>query len=218
MNCGETAVVESKDIMPRLSSSDGEVLRLCDEYMDWLLANEKARRERAEDKSQDMLKMCGAGATIIVGLMGFVYGKYPASLNVPVLLLFVAAILLVVKSVYFSLRALEPSKGHGATPDFVFEVQKKSVEETLKDEIAVKIWLYYMDVPRNTLKLFRLHRSIRNFAVFILNLLVISAILLVLVKANGLTPNCLTYSLAATALLISILLDPVAERLSKLWK
>lgn len=205
------------EIKEKLYSSDAEVLRLCNSFIEQLLGDDRARGQRAEDKAQEVITLCGAGATIIVGLVGFVFGKFPASLNLPVLLPSIAAMVLLGKSVWFSLATLRPFKLYQANQEFIYDVQGKSEVEALRYCIEVKIWLYDRNVPRNTEKLFFLDRAIRNFAASIFILLLTTPMLLVLIRTGGSRPNCFLILLALIPLIVSVVLDRVAERFSKMW-
>lgn len=206
-----------QEVLSKLSSSDMEVLRICDENADAMLANEKLRGERAENKAQDVLKMCAAGATIILGGLGFIYGRLTPSPSWAVLLPFVAGILFIVKSVGFNLMVFEPAKLYRATPDLLFDVQGKPPTEALRYLVGVKLWLFEINVPNNTQKLFHLDRAIRNFVAFIFTLLLGGVVIIALLKTGGSPRDYALYSVEAVTLVAVLLLDPVAERISKLW-
>jgi hypothetical protein len=207
-----------EEILNNLSSNDLEVLRSCDSNAETMLESEKRRGERAEDKAQDVLKMCGAGATIIAASLGFIYGRITMNPSWTVLLPFIAAILFVVKSVWFSLMVFGPAKLYRATPDLIFDIQKRNQEDALRYTTAVKLWLFDINVPENTRKLFHLDRAIRNFAGFIFTLLLGGIVIIALLKGSGAPRDYALYAAEVIALLAVIFVDSVSERLGKLWK
>lgn len=205
------------DILNKLASADREVLRSCEANADTMLSNEKLRGERAEDKAQDVLKACAAGATVVTAGLGFLYGRLAPAPAWSTLLPFVAAILFIVKSVWYNLMVFEPAKLYRATPDLVFDVQDKTFEEALRYAVAVKLWLFEINVPLNTQKLFYLDRAIRNFVGFIFTLLLGGIVIIALLKNGGPPTDYALYSAEALAFLAVIFIDPVSERISKLW-
>lgn len=205
------------EVLNKLSSSDLDVLRLCDSNAETLLANEKLRGERAEDKAQDLLKMCAAGATILLGGLGFLYTRLALSATWTVLLPFVGGILFILKSAWFSLMVFEPIRMYRATQDLVFDTQEKSSVEALRYMIAVKLWLFELNVPKNTLKLLYLDRAMRNFTAFIFTVLLSGVVLIALLKTGGPPRDFTLYLVEAVMLLVVVMLDPVSEKLGKLW-
>lgn len=206
------------DIEGRISSSESDVLNICSAHMDNLLSAEKSRADRAEDKAQEILKMCGVGATIIAGLVRFAQSKAAVLVgSLPTLAILISAILLLGKSVYFSLRALAPAKTYQASEDLVFNVQAKTYQDTLRYQISVKIWLYRLNVSLVTSKVLNVHRALRNFGWFVLVLLVSSGVLAALASSMISSSSCLLYVFGIALLLVACAVDPIAERLSPIW-
>ena len=206
------------DILKELASSDTDVLRICDVNADALLNSEKARGERAESKAQDVLKACAVGASILIGALGFVYTRLSSSPSWAVLLPFLAGILFLLKSVWFNLMVFKPAKLYRATPELIFDVQGKTPVDASRYVIGVKLWLLEMNVPQNTEKLFYLARAIRNFTGFIFTLLLSGIVMIAWSKTGGSPRDYTLYAVEVLALLTVVLLDPIAERISNLWK
>lgn len=135
-----------------------------------------------------------------------------------VLFPFVAAVILIAKSVFFNLRALQPAKDFQANEELVFDVQGKTLIEAVRYDIAVRIWLYGRNLQFSTSKLFYLHRAIRNFAAFILALLLISSVFaLAITPASGLLQTRWAFVLGGVLVIAALILDPVAEKFGKMW-
>lgn len=211
-------ILEEKEILERLSSTDTEVLSFCKAYLLELSLQEEARNSRAEDKAQIILNICGVGTTIMVGFAGVALGRPSFSLPPSVVLPFLAAVILIAKSVTFSLKALQPVKAFLPNEELAFDVQKKTPIEALRYDIATRIWLYERNRQFSTSKLFYLDRAIRNFAAFIFPLLFIGFILVfVTIPSGGLIGTWWKFGFGLALLIASLVLDQVAEKFGKKW-
>lgn len=207
-----------EQIIFALTSDDVELMRLCVNYIDRLTGEEKGRGQRAEDRAQAILSLSGIGATIVAGLLGLFY-QIPPSLSPFLLALFGGSLaIMLAKSVYYSLKTVEPSKGYQVNEEFVFEVQEVAYIQALRQDLAEKVWLYRKNVPLISRKLFYLHRAVRNLAAFIIVFLSLSFVSLFLRTKPGLAQHPLTYGLGCVLFVASMGYDAVAERRGDLWK
>ena len=205
-----------EEISEKLSSSDFEVLSFCRNYLLELSVDERARNTRAEDKAQTILNICGVGATIIAGFAGLALGQ-SSNLPPPAFLIpFLAPVVFIAKSAFFCLRALQPAKDFQSNQELVFDIQAKTLIESLRYDIAVRIWLYERTLQFSTSKLFYLHRAIRNFAAFIIAVLLVSLALFMLASSHRPVGPRITIAFAVL-LLIAFFLDPLAEKLGETW-
>lgn len=205
-----------EEISEKLSSSDAEVLSFCRNYLLDLSVDERARNTRAEDKAQTILNICGVGATIIAGFAGLTLGQ-SSTLPPPAFVIpFLAPVVLIAKSAFFCLRALQPAKDFQSSEELVFDIQGKTLIESLRYDVAVRIWLYEKTLQFSTSKLFYLHRAIRNFAAFIITLLLVSIALFMLATSHRPIGLRIT-SVFALLLLLTFFLDPLAEKLGGTW-
>jgi hypothetical protein len=208
-------ILEEKEISEKLSSADMEVLNSCKAYLVELSLEEKGRNSRAEDKAQIILNICGVGATILVGFAGLALGRPSFSLPPTVVLPVLAAIILIAKSAFYSLEALQPVKDFEPSEKFVFDVQEKTPIETLRYDITNRIWLYQRNRQFSTSKLFYLDRAIRNFAAAFIVPLLISLVLVLVIIPRGGAIGTLGFGIGLV--IASLVLDPVIENFGKKW-
>ena len=98
----------------------------------------------------------------------------------------------------------------------MFVIQAKTLIESLRYDIAVRIWLYERTLQFSTSKLFYLHRAIRNFAAFIITLLFVSLALFMLASSHRPIGPRITVAFALL-LLLAFVLDQLAEKLGETW-
>lgn len=210
-----------EQILKRITSDDLDVLQLCNNEMDSILVSESMRGERGEDRAQNLLSACGIGAAILAGFAGLIYNHEFTSLGIPVWILYFAAVILLAKAAYCALRAVGPLKSARMTPSFIFEVQKDKLLDAIRYDIAAKVWILEENKALNTLKLFRLHRAIRNITVLIWMILATGGSLLFIEKVASVTPSnlavCVSTFLALLILGGSVILDPIVEKLGNFW-
>src|SRR5439155_21944102 len=126
----------------RLSSQDREVLGFCKAYRSELTAEDSNRSRRAEAKAQVVLNTCRVGATLLIAFAGFLFNRVSPSDIFVILIPLLWAVVLIAKAVFFSLRPLQPVRYNEASSDFVFEVQAKDFTDTIRYDVAVRIWLF----------------------------------------------------------------------------
>lgn len=205
-----------EEISDKLSSSDLEVLTFCRNYLLDLSVEEKTRNTRAEDKAQTILNICGVGATIIAGFAGLAFGQSSTLPRPTYLIPFMAPLVVIAKSAFFCLKALQPGKDFQSNEELVFDVQEKTLIDSIRYDLAVRMWLYEQNLQFSTSKLFYLHRAIRNFAAFIVSLLLISLAVFMLASSHRPIGPRITLTFALF-LLLMFFLDPLAEKLGKIW-
>jgi hypothetical protein len=208
-----------QSILQRLTSQDREVLEFCKAYLNELVGEENSRSRRAEDKAQVVLSICGVGATLLIGFAGFLFNRASSS-DIPVILLPLAsAIVLIAKSVFYNLRTLQPMQNNEGSPELVTEVQGKEFVETLRYDIAVRMWLFEKNRQFHTSKVFYLHRAIRNFGGFIVAVLLTSLVIALAVSPYGrLMQSRWNLAFGVPLLVLSLILDSLAEWFGDVWK
>jgi hypothetical protein len=208
-----------QSILERLTSQDREVLDFCRAYLDELTAEENSRSRRAEDKAQVVLSICGVGATLLMGFAGFLFNRVSSSEILVILLPLASAAVLIAKSVFYDLRTLQPMQNNEGNPELVTEVQSKGFVETLRYDIAVRMWLYENNRQFHTSKVFYLHRAIRNFGGFIVAILLTSLVLVLAVSPYGrLMHSRWNLAFGVPLLVLSLILDSLAEWFGEVWK
>lgn len=206
-----------EEITKRLSSKNIKILVQSLEYINQRLAIERVRAERAESRASALLTMNAilAGFAIIF-IESFREGKIQSA--TVIILLFGGALLLLVKASFFCLKALWVLRGYELNAELPFELQSLKPVDSIREELAWKIWEYYELLPLSTQRLFWVNRAQRNLAWAIL-LFSFLAIVSFFGTQNDLTLNTtITVSLVILFTAWIILLDPIVERLGNLWK
>jgi hypothetical protein len=209
--------VDIKEIDSALTSKDVDLLRHCLGYMDGLTAEERTRGQRAEDKAQAILNLSGIGATIVAGFIGLFYQTPPTLPNLLLIIYGGSLGVMLVKSINYSLKTVQPLQGYQANETFVFDVQGELYAEALRQELVAKLWLYQQNVSVVTRKLFYLHRAVRNLAAFITVFLFLSFVSLFLRINPDLAQHHILYVVGFVLFCSSLLLDYVVEERSVLW-
>lgn len=213
-----TAEEVFQGILAKLTSQDRDVLESCKAYLIELTAEENNRSRRAEDKAQVVLNTCGVGATLLIAFAGFLFNRVSPSDIFVILIPLLSAVVLISKSVFFSLRTLQPMQNNEASSDFVFDVQANNFTDTVRYDVAVRIWLFDANRQFHTSKVFYLHRAIRNFGGFVVAVLSTGLVMmLLLTRANRLLHSRWAFGCGAVLLIVSVLLDPLSEKRGKLW-
>ena len=213
-----TAEEVFQGILIKLTSQNRDVLEFCKAYVIELMGEENNRSRRAEDKAQVVLNTCGVGATLLIAFAGFLFNRVSHSDIIVILIPLLSAVVLIAKSVFFSLRTLQPMQNNEGSSDFVFEVQPKDLTDTVRYDLAVRVWLFEANRQFHTSKVFYLHRAIRNFGGFVVAVLSTGLLMmLLLTRANRLLHSRWAFGCGAVLLIVCVLLDPLLEKRGKLW-
>jgi len=103
--------------------------------------------------------------------------------------------------------------------ELVTEVQGKGFVETLRYDIAVRMWLFEKNRQFHISKVFYLDRAIRNFGGFIVAVLLTSLVLVLAVSPYGrLMHSRWNLAFGVSLLVLSLLLDSLAEWRGDVWK
>lgn len=209
--------MEFSEIQSKLTSDKLDVLQACSAYMDKLMDKEQIRGQRAEDKAQALLNLGGVCATILAGILGLFYQNPPTVPAVLLILLGCSLGLPLIKSIYYSLKVIEPLKGYQANEELVFNSQRDDVKEFLRQDIVDKVWLFQKNLSFVNSKLFYLHRAVRNIAAFIVVILLMGFVFFIFRLNPALVNHYFAYIGSGVVVLLLAVMDTVSEQKSKLW-
>ena len=149
------------EIKNKLTSSNKEVLRQSLEYVNQRLAIERSRSDRAETRGSSLLTVGGILAGFAVVFIES-FREWKVAENVLSLILFSSSLLLLAKALLYSVRALWALRGNELNANLPFDVQLMSTEESMREELAWKIWEYSELLPVSNQRLVWVNRSQRN--------------------------------------------------------
>jgi hypothetical protein len=208
--------MNESDIRKQVTSYDVEVLKQSLSFMTDKLELERSRAKSAEDRATAMLAVAGI-------LAGFVV-QSTQLLSVPsqsgwlfLLSLYIGSIVLLMKAGLFAIRALWSLKAYELTPELVFKVQGLSNTDAVREELVWKIWEYYQLLPVGNKRLFWTNRSQRNMFAAVIFFGFLGTAWLVLETANIFVPFYVGITTAVIIAGIVIFLDPISEKLGKVW-
>jgi hypothetical protein len=208
--------VDISTIKEKLTSSDVDVLKQSLDYLNQRLALERSRSDRAETRATSLLVVGGILAGfVVVFIESFREGKLAE--DVLTLILFSSSLLLLAKSLFYAVKALWALKGNELTADLPYDFQSLSPMESIKEELAWKIWEYYELLPVSNQRLFWVNRSQRNLLFAFTAFLCLGAESFASVHMNIVMNTSLAVSLAVILGISIILLDPISERFGNLW-
>ena len=208
--------MDAKEIRSKITSENLSILKRSLLFVDDRLALLRERAKLAETRATAMLAVSGILAGFVVH-----FGKTLDNLKVSDSILFsalyLAAILFIIKAIYFSIKALWVLKGNELNTDLVFELQDCSEIEALKEELTWKIWEYWEAIPVTNEKLFWLNRSQRNTVAALITYMFLGMILYLEIKL--VFPSYWIVTCLAVSLLVSLVLfiDIAMERFGNVW-
>lgn len=208
--------MNEKEIRAKLTSEDGAVLGRALLFVDNRLLLIRDRAKLAETRTTTILAVSGIMAGFVVNfgkiLFSPEYHATPLSSA-----LFLLSIILLIKAIVFSVKALWVLKGYELTPELAFDFQSMSEIDTLKEELTWKIWEYWKTLPMTTERLFWLNRAQRNTVVAILTFLSLGVNLLVEMKFGFVAPKNLAVVIIIILASLVICIDLLMERLGSVW-
>jgi hypothetical protein len=200
-----------EEIQSRLTSEDPEVLEQARAFITEMLAAETARGSVAEGRAATTLGVIAVVAGFAVTAAGsIVSGSGPTSWHL--LIGYAGALAFLVRGAYFCLRTVSPQKYFIITPDLIFDLQAGSRLDSLRSEIAYKMWQYERDVVPNSGKVFWLGRGQRGLLVGVALLSLTALLARVHVEHPLSFPVWARWTLALLLAALFFLLDPIVER------
>jgi hypothetical protein len=208
--------VNISDIKNKLTSKDVAVLEQSLDYVNQRLSLERSRGERAEARASSLFTVAGIlSGFVVVFLESFREGKIGQ--DVLTLIIFGSSILLLAKTLLYSVIALWALKGNELNADLPFELQTLAVAESLREELAWKIWEYYELLIISNQRLFYVNRAQRNLICAFLSFLCLAVSSFLIFYMHLTINNCVLIFSATFIVAGIVFLDLIAEKLGKLW-
>ena len=208
--------MDPKEISKRLTSEDLDILKQAISFVDGRITLMRDRAKIAETRATAMLVVSGILAGFVVH-----FGETLQNENISETILFaalyLASILLLIKATYYSIKVLWVLKGNELNPDLAFDLQAKSGNEALREELTWKIWEYYEILPLTNEKLFWLNRSQRNTVSAIISFMFLGIIMFIRVKFNTEFPWLLRAIIILALAFLVLFIDVTMERFGGVW-
>jgi len=208
--------VRISDIQKRLTSKDPKVMKQSLDYVNQRLMLERTRGERAETRASSLLTVSSILAGFaVVFIESFREGK--VGHDTLTLLFFSTSILLLAKALFYSVRALWALKGNELNAELPFDLQCLDSVQSIRTELAWKIWEYYELLPLSNQRLFWVNRAQRNVVWAFVAFLCLAVESFLSIQIN-LPLNTAGGIVLGSALAAGIIfLDPIAEKLGNVW-
>lgn len=203
------------EIRAQLTSNDSDVLQQSHAFTGELLNAEIGRGAAAETRAATTLTAIGVVAGFgVTAMAGFTAESDMTWIG---FLGYAVALLFLIRGAYYCLRVCSPMHVFTISPQTIIELQVLSSTESLKTEIAHKLWEYEQRVRPNTAKLFWLARGQRAILMGVA-LLSMVAVGDYLARRWALVPlQCFEWIASVAPLAGFFLVDPVVERVG-LWR
>ena len=207
--------MNESEIRGKLVSSEPAILKQSLDFVNEKLTLERARSAKAEGRAATVFAVTGIMAGFVVQfakLLGSTeQNKWLA------ILLYTASILFLLKAALFAIQSLMPLKGYELTPQLIFDVQKMSENEAIREEAIWKIWEYYKLLPITNKRLFDSNRAQRNLFAGTITFALLGTVWF-LGQISVLFPKF--FVILATILLTVavVFLDSAIEKLGSFWK
>ncbi|UCC41429.1 MAG: hypothetical protein JSV96_08425 [Candidatus Aminicenantes bacterium] len=209
--------MKAEDIRSKVTSENLSILKRSLLFVDDRLALLRERGKQAETRATAMLAVSSILAGFVVHF-GKSLEKLKLFNSVLFAALYLAVIFFIIKSIYYSIKALWVLKGNELNTDLVFELQDFSESEAARYELTWKIWEYWQYIPLTNEKLFWLNRSQRNTVAALITYMFLGMVLYLEMKL-GFSSYWIVNGLAVVFLVSFVLfIDIAMERLGNVWK
>lgn len=167
---------EFKDITEKIKSEDIDVLCQSREIIDELLMNESERGKSVYTRTNILIAFSGALSGVLLFFESGISSITGGPLTL-IYLVYFTAILFFLKAIIYSIKAIGISQSYGMSHDTIYEIQEMSLLDSLRHEIALKVWVHNKMIPHNTHKLFWVNGGLRNLLFGIISLLLLGSII-----------------------------------------
>lgn len=208
--------MDPKEIYDKLNSQDDEVLKQSISFINEKIILIRERSTQAESRATAMLTVSGILAGFVVFFVEILNNENLNS-NILVTACYIISVLFLIKAVLFAVRVFWVQKGNELTPDLIYNLQKKTGIEALKEELQWKIWEYYEILPLTSTKLFWLNRSQRNTVMAIITLMILGLILFLKINICIEITTLFKYLLLFFLVLLFLFIDSIFERFGNVW-
>ena len=207
--------MDESEIRDKLISNEPAILKQSLDFVNEKLTLERARSTKAEGRSATVFAVTGIMAGFVVQFAKLIDSTSQNKWFT--VLLYAASILFLLKAALFAIKSLLPLNAYELTPQLIFDIQKMSEVDAIREETVWKIWEYYELLPITNRRLFDANRAQRNLFVAI-----ISFALLGIVWFSGqlgvLFPRPVIILVTALLAILVCFFDTAIERFGNFWK
>ena len=205
------------DIRNCITSNDVKVLEQSLTFVKQRAAREVDRGKAAETRATAMLAVLGV-------FTGLIVPRIESLANIAgdsrwfLLVVFLSSLLFLVRGLVYAIKVLSVGKQYQATPETVYDFQKLSYEDVLREEITTLLWECRQATRPNTEKLFWLNRCQRSGFIAISLFLVFGTLL---VPMRGEWLSLPLWASACFGILTITLLffgDRICEHFGEIWE
>jgi hypothetical protein len=174
------------------------------------------RGDRAEARASITLGAAGVVAGLVVGTFGLLRGYegiWWAAAGTSL-----ATVIFLVKAAHHSLRALDARQAYELSPEAGLELAKMPPDEAGRFELAARTWECLQLVPVINERLYYAQRGQRNLAFAVIMWFVAGALGFMTNHGLPQITGWIQVTVAAVAVLLSLVLDKADERWTGLWR
>lgn len=209
--------VSNPDNKDRTFTKDRDVLDQSIQLVNELLESEETRRKNAESRAGQLMTVTSITAAALLFIIETVVGIKSGDFLVLIYFSSATTIVLMVKSLIYFVGTLKVYRSHQLNEQIVFDIQKKDIVNSLQYEIDSKIWVLKRIRQPNTGLLFSLYRAQLNLIWCIISLLLLVLLMFIDSRMRCSSLHNLDYILGIVLLCISIVFDPIRDRLGGFW-
>lgn len=205
------------DIRNYITSNDAKVLEQSLTFVKQRAVQEAERGKVAETRATAMLAVLGILAGLVVPRIESL--AKPAGDNWWFLLVaFLASLLFLGRGLFYAIKVLSVRKQYWVKPETVYDFQKLSYEDALREEITAILWECRQMAQPNTEKLFWLNRCQRSGFIAIALFLVFGTLLIFARKECLFLPLWASTCFGILAITLLFFGDRIFEYFGGIWE
>ncbi len=204
--------VKIKEIQEKIKSNNKDVLDQSMEIIDEHLRKEVERGKTAGTRVNTLITLSGAASAVILFFGKIILNICTSNFLILIYFTYSVTILFLMKSIYYSIRSLKLTQVYRLSPEIIYDIQERDLNEALRYEITWKIWEYFQMIPVNTQRLFWFNRGQRNLLFSIIFFLFLGLLLLINEKVSVSIPNSIEYILGGISILFVVFCDCILDR------
>lgn len=155
------------EIKEKITSTNIEVLKACNEFLDQRIEKERLRGDAAERRANIILSIVGAASAILI----FLAQKLPPpTIKEPSTILssliYATSAIWLARAIWYSSKAIKTQSNMMLLAESIYEFQANDESVALKEILTGKLWELQRAVPPNTERLFYVQRAQRALTIF----------------------------------------------------
>ncbi|MFA6213246.1 MAG: hypothetical protein WCT03_20765 [Candidatus Obscuribacterales bacterium] len=217
------ASMSASEIEATITSSSDVILGFSEQLILTLSLEENKRWDIAEDQAKNLLTGSGIGAAILTAILTHLMAQSFVGLKITIAIIVVAALLILAKCAFYSLKALKTMLPKQLTAETIADIQQQTDMKARKQLLAERIWCYKENVALSSAKLYDVFTAKVHATIFVC----LSALLGGLVLANSVFSTLISsianldyvgIGLAALLFVLAIFSGQMQKQITKIWK